>query len=196
MQQPNYLAASSLTKVTDAKGTGRRVWGLGRSPLPPKPLTLSDRYPCPICQYGQIAELTLMDAFACDFCRHIFATNLSEQTVQVVDSAQSMGWRWNGRRWQPVVAAHTGADHTTVALGLWLVGILLVTLPPLIVGAAVYIFPPLPDSRWPWFPLAWLACTFAVHLGMVSWLLAEYYQLPIYVTGKFWVRQLLRPLQG
>ena len=191
MQQPNNVAASSLAKGTGVQGAGRRFWGIGRSPLASQPLTLSDQYSCPICQYGQIAELTLMDAFACDFCRHIFAANLPEQTVQVVDSAQSMAWRWNGQRWQPVVAA-----QTTVVLALWLIGVLLATLPPLIVGAAVYIFPPLPDSRWPWFPLAWVLCTFAVHLGMVGWLLAEYYQLPIYVTGKFWVRQLLRPLQS
>ncbi|MBD0269899.1 MAG: hypothetical protein ICV77_16605, partial [Cyanobacteria bacterium Co-bin8] len=41
-------------------------------------------YLCPVCRHGQIEAMTLMDAFACNFCRHIFEVNLEQQTVQVV----------------------------------------------------------------------------------------------------------------
>ena len=30
-------------------------------------LNYQDTYICPVCRHGQIAALTLMDAFACDF---------------------------------------------------------------------------------------------------------------------------------
>ena len=29
-------------------------------------------YPCPVCRLGQIKALAMMDAMACDSCRHIF----------------------------------------------------------------------------------------------------------------------------
>jgi len=149
-------------------------------------LDFQGSYLCPICRHGSITGLTLMDAFACDFCRHIFTANLSEQTVQVVDSSQPMTWRWNGMRW----LSGAWQDGQFTAL-IWLVGGGVVVLPPLLVGLSVYTFPPLPDSRWAWFPVAWATATLVVHLVMVGWLLAEHYQFSPYVTGKIWLRHWL-----
>jgi hypothetical protein len=150
-------------------------------------LSYEDSYICPICRHGQVSALTLMDAFACNFCRHIFTANLTQQTVQVVDSSQPLSWRWNGRGWQS-----TYRDDPSLTAVVWFASVVLVLLPALIVWLTSYLFPPLPGSVWAWFPNAWLGCTFGVHLLMVSWLLAEHYQIPIYVAS----RVRLRDWQG
>ncbi|MDX2213555.1 MAG: hypothetical protein SFY66_09720 [Oculatellaceae cyanobacterium bins.114] len=151
-----------------------------------RPLSYQKTYICPICRHGQIAELTLMDAFACDFCRHIFTANLTEQSVQVVDSSQPMSWRWNGRNWRVAYQ-----DDFNVTVLIWLFGVVLVVVPGAIVGLSAYTFPPLPDSPWDWFPMTWVACTFLVHLVMVVWVMVEHYQVPWYIAGKIRVRSLL-----
>jgi rubredoxin len=147
-------------------------------------LTYQDSYICPVCRHGQISAMTLMDAFACNFCRHIFTANLPTQSIQVVDSSQPMSWRWNGRKWQSVYR-----DTPSLTLVVWLIGIILVTLPGLIVWLASALFPPLPTSTWSWFPKIWVICTFGIHLLMVSWLLVEHYQLPLYVSTRIRVAQ-------
>jgi hypothetical protein len=149
-------------------------------------LDFQGTYLCPVCRHGQITGLTLMDAFACDFCRHIFTANLSDQTVQVADSSQPMSWRWNGRRWQVAYQ-----DELNLTVVIWLVSAALVLLPPALVWLSAYTFPPLPGSAWAWFPTAWVGCTFSIHFLMVSWLIAEHYQLPLYVSTKIRLRQLL-----
>jgi hypothetical protein len=149
-------------------------------------LNYEESYLCPVCRHGHISGLTLMDAFACDFCRHIFTGNLKEQTVQVVDSSQPMSWRWTGRRWQ-----FAYQDDLNLSTLIWLIGIVVTTLPPALVWFAAYIFPPLPDSRWAWFPMAWAGCTLVIHLVMVGWLMAEHYQFPLYVSSKVWLRMTL-----
>jgi hypothetical protein len=143
-------------------------------------------YTCPICRHGQISALTLMDAFACNFCRHIFTANLQNQSVQVVDSSQPMSWRWNGRTWQVAYR-----DDFNLTLVIWLVAVVLVALPTGIVWLSAHTFPPLPGSPWSWFPVVWMGCTFLVHFFLVAWLMAEHYQLPIYVSGKIRLRTLL-----
>ncbi len=146
-------------------------------------LSYQDSYICPVCRHGQISALTLMDAFACNFCRHIFTANLANQTVQVVDSSQPLSWRWNGRGWQS-----THRDDPSLTAVVWFASIVLVLLPAGIVWLTSYLFPPLPGSLWDWFPNVWLGCTFGVHLLMVSWLLAEHYQIPIYVASRVRLR--------
>lgn len=146
-------------------------------------LSYDGTYVCPVCRHGQISGLTLMDAFACSFCRHIFTANLETQSVQVVDSSQPMTWRWNGHNWH---AAYR--DDPNLTLLIWFIGIVLITLPASIVWLSAYLFPPLPGSTWSWFPSVWLGFTFGVHLLMVGWLLAEHYQLPIYVANRIRLR--------
>ena len=143
-------------------------------------------YICPICRHGHISALTLMDAFACNFCRHIFTANLTAQSVQVVDSSQPMSWRWNGRTWRAMYQ-----DDPSLTLVIWIVGAVLVTLPASIVWVMAYLFPPLPGSRWAWFPNVWLGCTLGIHLLMVAWLLAEHYQLPLYIANRIRLRAWL-----
>jgi hypothetical protein len=152
----------------------------------PQSLSYHDTYLCPICRHGQIAGITLMDAFACNFCRHIFTANLTNQSVQVVDSSQPMTWRWNGRGWQSAYR-----DDPSLTMIVWIVAIVLITLPASIVWLCSYLFPPLPGSVWAWFPGVWVGCTFGIHLLMVGWLLAEHYQFPLYVANRIRLRQLL-----
>ncbi|HHP7243052.1 MAG TPA: hypothetical protein ACFE0H_00040 [Elainellaceae cyanobacterium] len=149
-------------------------------------LNYRDTYICPVCRHGQISALTLMDAFACSFCRHIFTANLNNQSVQVVDSSQPMSWRWTGRTWQ---AAYQNDSNVTLAI--WLVGISLVVFPSAVVCIFAYMFPPMPGSQWAWFPVLWCGITIVVHLGMVSWLMAEHYQIPVYVSSKIRLRRFL-----
>lgn len=156
------------------------------SSRPDATLSYQGSYLCPICRHGQITGLTLMDAFACSFCRHIFTANVQQQTVQVVDSSQPLTWRWNGRNWQS-----THQDDPSLTAVLWLIGVVLVTLPASIVWLMSYLFPPLPGSVWSWFPGIWIGCTLGVHLLMVGWLLAEHYQLPLYVASRVRLRQWL-----
>lgn len=146
-------------------------------------LNYQGTYICPVCRHGQISTLALMDAFACNFCRHIFTANLRNQSVQVVDSSQPMSWRWNGRKWQS-----THQDDPNLTFVIWVIGVVLVTLPASIVWLMSYLFPPLPGSLWAWFPRVWLGCTLGVHLLMVAWLLAEHYQLPLYISSRIRLR--------
>ncbi|WP_354634881.1 hypothetical protein [Planktothricoides raciborskii] len=43
---------------------------------------LDETYPCPVCRYGEISGLTLMNAFGCHFCQHIFTADLSKTASQ------------------------------------------------------------------------------------------------------------------
>lgn len=142
-------------------------------------LNYQETYVCPICRHGQISAIALMDAFSCNFCRHIFTANLSDQLVRVEDSSQPMTWHWNGRNWQ--AANQINVDLT---ITIWLVGALLVVLPPGLIWLSSHTFPPLPGSVWYWFPTIWIGLTFCFHFLFVAWLLAEHYQIPVYVAFK------------
>lgn len=167
---------------------------LGSENTQSSPASLSERvdlsyensFLCPVCRHGEITGLVLTEAFACNFCRHIFTANLHEQSVQVVDSSQPMSWRWNGRGWQVAYQ-----DDLNLTIVIWLVGVALVVLPSAIVGLSAYTFPALPGSPWAWFPTVWLGCTFLVHFLLVTWLMVEHYQLPLYVSTKVRLRALL-----
>jgi hypothetical protein len=127
-----------------------------------------------------------MDAFACDFCRHIFEINPQQQTIQVVDSTQPLLWHWNGRKWK---SRHDLDESLTIFL--WMISGFLTLVPASIIAISAYVFPPLPNSQWIWLPFAWAAATFLAHLFMVGWLMAEHYQLPFYVLSKLRIRRWL-----
>ena len=149
-----------------------------------RPLDLNDTYLCPMCRHGELSALALMEAYSCNFCRHIFTANLREQTLQVADSSQRLAWRWDGRQWR---SARQGPWDTTILL--FGVGITLTVLPTALVLLSGYMFPPLPGSRGAWLPLAWAGLTFCFHLGLVAWLVAEHCQFPLYVTSKVRLQQ-------
>ncbi|MBE9228194.1 DUF2396 family protein [Phormidium sp. LEGE 05292] len=154
--------------------------------LESRKLNYHDAYSCPVCRYGQISVLTLTEAFACDFCRHIFTANLEEQVLIMADSTPPMAWRWTGRNWK--IAHQKDAELSFV---VWLLGMALVIFPTLIVGVSTYIFPPEEGSNQSYFPLVWLGLTFLSHLILVLWLLAESYQLPFYTYLKVKIRNWL-----
>ncbi|MGF1499777.1 MAG: hypothetical protein ACFB8W_23565 [Elainellaceae cyanobacterium] len=150
------------------------------------PLTPQSVHICPVCRHGHISQMTLMDAFACDFCRHIFSVTYTSQTIQVVDSSQRLGWCWTGKSWRSL-----HRSDTDLTLTVWLIGAALVLLPFTLVWMASYIFPPLPGSSWAWVSTVWILSTLCVHFVMVAWLLAEHYQLPLYVSTRIRLRRLL-----
>ncbi|MBW4483799.1 MAG: hypothetical protein KME14_14760 [Tildeniella torsiva UHER 1998/13D] len=150
-----------------------------------------DAYECPVCRHGQIQPMALMDAYACSFCRHIFEVNLDQQTVHVVDGVQPMGWRWQGRRWQPL---HQSRGDITLIL--WLIGLALVILPAGLVALGGYIFPPLEATAGMNWSMVWALGTLAAHSAIVGWLIAEHHQFPIYVMAKIRLQRLLERLPG
>lgn len=149
-------------------------------------LNYEDSYLCPVCRHGQISSLALMDAFACNFCRHIFTADLTDQSIRVEDSSQPMTWRWNGQSWQTL--HQVDVDLTAV---IWLIGSALVILPPTFIWISSHTFPPMEGSTWYWFPTVWISLAFLLHLTFVSWLLAEHYQLAPYVACKVRLQMLL-----
>ncbi|MEM9162802.1 MAG: hypothetical protein AAGC54_07005 [Cyanobacteria bacterium P01_F01_bin.4] len=144
-----------------------------------RPLSYDDSYSCPVCAHGQLSVLVLTDAFACDFCRHIFTANLDEQSVQVIDSAQPMAWRWTGKQWR-------SAYQRDSSLGgvLWGLGLLLIGMPVSLILLSAYLFPPLNAAGAIHFPIMWALLTLLLHALMVGWLIAEHYQWPWYVAMK------------
>ncbi len=147
---------------------------------PSKSLNYTDSYHCPVCRQGQLKRLVLMDAFSCNACHHIFATNLEQQSIRLADSPQSLQWLWTKQGWKP------SSQPTTVDLELevWLMASILVVLPAVLVFLSYWLFPPLPQDALSWFPVFWTALTFVSHTTLVLWLLVEHYQFPTYVALK------------
>lgn len=133
-------------------------------------------YHCPVCRHGQISSLALMDAFACNFCRHIFAANWHESSIQMADSQMPLSWRWNGQTWQGI-----HRPGTELSWGYAIASMLFILLPTSIVGLGAYFFPPLPGNGMTWFPLVWTLLTFTAHLFCILGLLVEYYQFPVFL---------------
>jgi hypothetical protein len=131
-------------------------------------------YTCPVCRHGEVAAMPLMEAFACNFCRHIFTVNLQQQILKIADSQNSLSWRWNGRHWQGI--QQEGIDN---GWGYGIMAIAFVLLPTMLVGSGAYYFPPLPGSRLAWLPPLWVFLTFITHLSLILWLIMEYYQFPL-----------------
>lgn len=138
-------------------------------------LSYSDVYTCPVCRHGEISNILLMDAFACNFCNHIFCADLQQQVIQMADSQLALKWRWNGRSWQGV-----RTDGVEFTWSYWIAGMIFILLPTAIVGLSVYLFPPLSGSRLSWLPVFWIGLTFLCHLCCLIWLVIEYYQFPVF----------------
>ena len=159
------------------------------SPIPKsnpanRQLSLDGAYPCPVCRHGEIRALVLMDAFACDFCRHVLTANLAKQSVQVIDSTQPMTWYWTGQRWRNAAQA-----DFSLSFMVWFVGIALIIFPAGLVWLSAQVFPPLVDSPGQSLPQIWAGLTLVLHSVLVAWLLAEHYQLPLWVAAKVYFRR-------
>jgi hypothetical protein len=159
---------------------------INRKSLPgPIPLSYHGAYRCPVCRYGELSNLAMMDAFGCNFCSRIFTANLDQNAISLADSLPPITWHWNGRQWQ-------GLPRAGVEFG-WEIGIAaiaIITLPTLLVGLGAYIFPPIPGSSLSWVPAFWTVATFFGHLTIVLWLMVEYYQFPVLLFLKAWQRRL------
>ncbi len=135
-----------------------------------------DAYQCPVCRHGEISALPLMEAFACNFCQHIFTANLERQLLKMADSQLPLTWRWSGRTWKGVQR-----EGVELGWGYWVAGLAFVLFPPTLIGLATYLFPPLPGSRLSWLPTFWTALAFVSHLACLGWLVMEYYQFPVFI---------------
>lgn len=137
------------------------------------PLSYYDAYTCPVCRHGKIAALPLMEAFACNFCRHIFTANLEKQVITMADGQLPLTWHWTGQNWQGMTT------RNSLGWGYRVGAIAFVVLPTAIMGLGAYLFPALPGSRLSWFPWVWTGLTFFSHLACILWLILEYYQFPL-----------------
>jgi len=131
-------------------------------------------YPCPVCRCGHIKALPLMDALACDFCSEIFIADLEKQQLKMLSRQPALLWRWNGRNW---VGAHL--EGVELGWGYTLAAVALVALPTALIGLTIYIFPPTPGTPLSWLPYVWAGLAFLSHLGIIGWLVIEFYQFPV-----------------
>lgn len=154
--------------------------------MPLNSYRLLDRtaYPCPVCRWGQIKPLPLMEAVACEFCQHIFTVDLETEVLRMADREPPLSWHWDGKLW-------TGAHLAGVEFN-WFYGVAAVAfliLPTGIVGLGAYLFPPIPGSPLDWFPSLWVCLVFGSHLLILLWLVGEFYQFPV---GAY-LRAIARP---
>jgi len=139
------------------------------------PFSYQGIYPCPVCRLSQLKAMSLMDAMACDSCRHIFTADLDRQMLKMADRHPSLTWHWNGRNW---TAAHL--EGVEWGWTYWIFTAAFVILPPTLIGLAAYTFPPTPGSTLSWLPVVWTGLAFVSHLAIVGWLVMEFYQFPLW----------------
>lgn len=149
------------------------------------PLSLDRTYGCPVCRRGQLEAIVLMDAFGCGFCRNLFTVNLTQQTLILESSLQSVVWRWTGAKWQLL---HQRDPDLTLLV--WGVSTVLFVIPAGMIWLMAYLFPPLEGLSWTSFSVLWGDLTWGIHLTIGVWLLLEHYQPAAYVTAKYWLQQL------
>ncbi|MGB8697993.1 MAG: hypothetical protein WCD18_01130 [Thermosynechococcaceae cyanobacterium] len=154
-------------------------------------LSFEERYPCPVCRYGQLEGLFMMEAFACSFCRHIFTTDLAQQCIRLEDNVQPLQWRWRRDRW--VALREISTDWLLV---IWAVGVAFVSIPTALVWLVYHTFPPLPGQNGAMFPLVWTGLVFVAHFAIVGWLWVEHFQYPLYVTAKLYCQRFFAQLLG
>ena len=142
-------------------------------------------YSCPVCRHGKVSRMPMMEAFACNFCQHIFTTNFDKQLLKMADSQLPLTWYWNGKIWKGIhqEGLEVGWSYIVVAIGF-------VLLPTIIVGSGMYLFPASPESLLSWLPLGWTIATFCAHMFCVIWLVIEYYQFPIFLYFRALKRKL------
>lgn len=142
-------------------------------------------YPCPVCRHGKVAQMPLMETFACNFCQHIFTTNFDKQLLKMADSQLPLTWYWNGKIWKGI-----HREGTEIGWAYVIFALAFVSIPTAIIGAGAYLFPPVDNSLMSWLPLVWTIVTFCAHLLCIVWLVIEYYQFPIFL----YVRAIQRKL--
>lgn len=153
-----------------------------------KRFNISETYPCPVCRSGEVSALPMMeDTFSCQFCQHLFQADFSQQLLKMMDSEIPLSWYWNGKRWSSPYrkGIEIGWEYAIAA-------VLFLVLPPFIVGTGAYLFPPVPGTPLAWLPTAWTLLTLLTHLGILLWLITEYYQFPVVMYIQAVIRQRIR----
>ncbi|MBE9191523.1 hypothetical protein IQ230_14430 [Gloeocapsopsis crepidinum LEGE 06123] len=150
------------------------------------PLNLHDSYPCPVCRIGNTTPLPLMDAMACDFCSQIFTVDLEKQQIKMPARQPPLLWNWNGKHWQDAQL-----EGVELGWGYILAAIALVILPPTLIGLVIWIHPPVAHTPLFWLPYVWAGLGFLAHLGIIVWLVIEFYQFPL----RLWFRSLPQQLR-
>jgi hypothetical protein len=123
----------------------------------------------------------MMEAWACNFCRHILSQEGSQPVLRLEDSnLRDCRWRWQGKGWQAVRPG--GAEMTTA---VWGIALGLMILPTGLLWLTYHTFPPLPGSGWPWFSALWLGLAILAHLAIVLWVLFSHYQVSPYLNWQW-----------
>ena len=148
-------------------------------------------YPCPICRLGHIKVLPLMDAMACDLCRHIFTVSLEKQRLFMADRQPTRIWCWNGRTW---VGAH--AEGVELSWGYLLIAVAFVLLPPTLIGLSAYFLLETPGTSRSWLPAVWAGLTFLSHLGIIGCAVVGFYQFSIGTYLKVMRQRLFKRSEG
>ncbi|MGK7923589.1 MAG: hypothetical protein AB4080_26685 [Trichodesmium sp.] len=149
-----------------------------------KNLSIEEVYTCPVCYHGDISAMTLMEAFSCNFCNHIFIPDLVKQSLHMADSSSPLSWRWNGEKWK--------ANHPQVEWS-WLIKLLavgFVLLPTTLIGLTAYFFAPIPGTPLCWLPIFWTGLTFVSHLTIIVNIVIDYYQFPVRLYLKAVIKNL------
>ena len=148
-------------------------------------------YPCPVCRLGQIKALPLMDAMACDSCRHIFTASLEKQRLFMADRQPSLIWCWNGRTW---VGVHV--EKVKLGWGYLLIAAAFVLLPPTLFGLSAYFLLSTPGTSKSWLPAIWTGLVFLSHLGLIGYAVIGFYQFSIGTYLRVMRQQMFRRNQG
>jgi hypothetical protein len=149
-------------------------------------ILFEEHYPCPACRRGQLESLFMVDAFSCGSCHHVFT--VVGRKLRLEDNVNPYQWRWNGTHWRS--ARHLSRDWL---FATWIISIAFIAVPTGLIWLAHHTFPPLPGQQGAGFPVFWTALVFTLHFSIAGFLLAEYFQLPLYITAKlFWQRWATR----
>lgn len=152
-----------------------------------RPFNYLGVYPCPVCRLNQLQAMPLMDAMACDCCRHIFVADLDRQQLKMIDRHPPLTWHWTGKTWK---GAHV--EEVNWGWTYWIFALGFVVLPTSLIGIAVYTFPPEPNTPLSWLPFAWIGLTFLAHLVIIGWLVTEFYQFPV----RIYLRAIIQKIFG
>lgn len=121
---------------------------------------------CPICGCGRLAPMTLMDAYSCTLCLHMFSWTDHEKCLEVLDASMPKSWSWNGHQWQRkkvVFQSMTAAKAMFIGFTI--------CLPVVMIVVAGYVFWHLPNSPFTHLIMLWAAMSLIVHGGLVAWTL-------------------------
>ena len=145
---------------------------------------------CPMCGHGHLVPMVLMETLSCTLCQHMFAWDIRQQRIDVLDVSSPTAWRWTGSRWQRGPYPAQSLNTITIIFAC-----IVILLPALMIEVAGYIFPPLPGSPFANFHFFWAGTALVLHGASVFWILAESYHFTPYILAKVRMRELLHRLQ-